>query len=181
MFAGTLRPICRPGKDQRECYSGHKRVHGIKFQSVVFPNGIIGNLRGPYPGRRHDCYMLSQTGLLRQLEQVMEDYCLYGDPAYPLRPQLISPYKGGNITPGQAAFNKSMSQVRQAVEWEFGKVVTLFAFLDFRKNLKLYLQPVGKLYAAGVLLSNCHTCMYHSQTSLYFNLRSPALEDYLYT
>ena len=44
---GTVRPICRPGEHQRIMYNGHKRVHGIKFQSVVAPNGLIANLYGP--------------------------------------------------------------------------------------------------------------------------------------
>ena len=45
---GTVRPICRPGQNQRSVYNGHKRVHSIKYQSVVLPNGLIGNLAGPY-------------------------------------------------------------------------------------------------------------------------------------
>ena len=44
---GTVRPICKPGKDQRVVYNGHKCVHALKFQSVVIPNGIIANLYGP--------------------------------------------------------------------------------------------------------------------------------------
>ena len=44
---GTLVQICRPGKNQRIVYNGHKRVHAIKFQSLALPNGIIGNLYGP--------------------------------------------------------------------------------------------------------------------------------------
>ena len=35
---GSVRPICRPRKDQRILYNGHKKVHAIKFQSVVAPN-----------------------------------------------------------------------------------------------------------------------------------------------
>ena len=44
---GTVRPICRPDKQQRTVYNGHKRVHALKFQSVALPNGIIANLYGP--------------------------------------------------------------------------------------------------------------------------------------
>lgn len=44
---GTVRPICRPGGNQRVVYNGHKRVHAIKFQSVALPNGLIGSLFGP--------------------------------------------------------------------------------------------------------------------------------------
>ena len=44
---GTVRPICRPKHNQRVVYNGHKRVHSLKFQSVVLPNGIIANLYHP--------------------------------------------------------------------------------------------------------------------------------------
>ena len=44
---GTVRPICRPGEHERLVYNGHKRVHAIKFQSVVAPNGLVANLYGP--------------------------------------------------------------------------------------------------------------------------------------
>lgn len=44
---GTVRPICRPKRNQQLVYNGHKRVHSLKFQSVVLPNGIVANLYGP--------------------------------------------------------------------------------------------------------------------------------------
>ena len=47
---GTLCRIARPQNNQRAVYNGHKRVHGIKFQSVVVPNGVIANLGGHFEG-----------------------------------------------------------------------------------------------------------------------------------
>ena len=44
---GTVRPISRPDENQRIVYNGHKRVHALKFQSIVLPNGLIGHLYGP--------------------------------------------------------------------------------------------------------------------------------------
>ena len=44
---GTIRPIYRPGENRRVVYNGHKRVHCLRFQSVVPPNGMIANLFGP--------------------------------------------------------------------------------------------------------------------------------------
>ena len=38
---GTVRPVCRPGENQRVLYHGHKRVHAIKFQSVVAPMDLL--------------------------------------------------------------------------------------------------------------------------------------------
>ena len=50
---GTVRPISRPGNGQRIVYNGHKRVHGLKFQSIALPNGLIGNIFGPVGKNLH--------------------------------------------------------------------------------------------------------------------------------
>ena len=115
----TVRPCCRPGINQRMVY-GHKRVHGIKFQSVVISiscNGLIANLFGPVEGRKHDSGMLGDSGLCTQLQQYAPGQnhnilCLYGDPAYPLRPQLLGPFKGAGVTQIQEEWNQAMSKVR---------------------------------------------------------------------
>ena len=44
---GIVRPISRPEMNQRLVFNGHKRIHAIKFQSVVTPNGMIANMFGP--------------------------------------------------------------------------------------------------------------------------------------
>ena len=86
---GTVRPISRPGKHQSLVYNGHKKVHAIKFQSIVAPNGLIANLFGPVEGKRHDSAMLLQSQVLLQLQNRSLDtqgsvLCIYGDPAYPV-------------------------------------------------------------------------------------------------
>ena len=90
---GKVWPVCRPRNLQRSLYNGHKRVHAIKFQSVVAPNGLIANLYGPGEGRQHDSGMLADSGLLPQLQlhsrsPLGNPLCIYGDLGYPLRPQL---------------------------------------------------------------------------------------------
>jgi len=66
---GTVRPISRPGRNQRVMYNGHKKVHSIKFQSIAAPNGLIANLYGPVEGKRHDSAMLAQSQVLNQLQR----------------------------------------------------------------------------------------------------------------
>ena len=39
-----------------------------------------------------------------------------------------------------------MSGVRIGVEWVFGDIVNYFKFLDYKKNLKIGLLAVGKMY-----------------------------------
>lgn len=108
-----------------------------------------------------------------------KSFVLYGDPAYPHRGLLQRPFGGASLTVGQATFNYQMSRVRQSVEWGFGKVATEFAFLDLKKNQKLFLQQLPITYKVGVILTNCHTCLYGSQTSMYFSVAPPTLEEYL--
>jgi hypothetical protein len=71
-----------------------------------------------------------------------------------------------------------MSAVRMSVEWGFGKITSLFSFLDFKRNLKLFLSPVGIYYMVGALLTNCHTCLNGSETGSYFGCYPPTLEEY---
>ncbi|KAM7436750.1 hypothetical protein ABFA07_013482 [Porites harrisoni] len=147
-------------------YSGHKRVHCLKFQSVMAPNGIIAHLFGPIEGRRHDAFMLGESNLLPLLERMVkpngDPYVVYGDPAYGITRHIISPFRGAHLTRPQQLFNAEMSKCRICVEWGFGKILQYF-----------------KYYLVGALLINCHTCLYGSLTGTYFDLEPPSLETYL--
>ena len=138
---------------------------------------------GPIEGSRHDAFMLSVSGLpnkLRPLNQPNgEPYVLYGDPAYGVSRNILSPFRGVNLSPQEHECNQRMSAVRVSVEWGFGKILQYFSYLDFKKNQKVLLQPVGKYYLVGTILTNCHTCLYGSQTSTFFNVSPPTLETYL--
>lgn len=180
---GTARAIARPVRNQRIMYSGHKRFHCLKFQAVTTPNGLIANMFGPIAGRHHNAYMLNVSGLQGKLasftKQVGTPYVIYGEPAYGVSHTILAPYRGSHLTPQQESFNRSMSRVRVSVEWTFGKVITNFAYLDFKRGNKLLLQPIGKCYMVAALLTNCHTCLYGSQTSTFFGMDPPSLEQYL--
>lgn len=104
--------------------------------------------------------------------------CSYGDPAYPLRIRLQGPFKFGVLTPQMEQYNKAMSAVKSSVEWLFGDVVNSFKFLDFKKKLKLMLSSIGKMYVVSVLLRSVLTCLYGNETSHYFDLSPPSLQEY---
>ena len=42
---GTITRICRPVLNEKVVYSHHTRIHGVKFPSMVLPNGLIINLQ----------------------------------------------------------------------------------------------------------------------------------------
>ena len=131
-------------------------------------------------GKRHDARMLVDSGLLDSLQQhaystTNQPLCIYGDPAYPLRVHLQAPFRHAVITPQMQAFNTSMSAVRVSVEWLFGDVINYFKFIDFKKNLKIGLSSVAKMYIVCAILKNA---LYKNQTSYYFNLDPPTLYEY---
>ena len=64
---GIVRLLCMPNQNQKILYKGHKRVHGIKVQCVVAPDGLIASSFGPFEGRRHDIGLLVDSGLLQEL------------------------------------------------------------------------------------------------------------------
>ena len=108
----------------------------------------------------------------------MAALCVYGDPAYPYRVHLQAPFRNCPLTAEMEAFNKSMSRVRVTVEWLFGDIVNYFRFLDFKKNLKIGLSSVGKLYVVATILRNGLTCMQPNNTSKFFELEPPTVEEY---
>ena len=127
--------------------------------------------------------MLAESHLYENLEQFAfspsgQPMCIYGDPAYPMRIHLQALFREHRLDQQMQAFNKSMSAVRISVEWIFGDIVNYFKFLDFKKNLKIGLSQVGKMYIVCTILQNALTCMYGNLTSQFFNLDPPNLNEY---
>ena len=103
--------------------------------------------------------MVANSGLLNQLQQHWFDtggrpLCIFRDPAYPLRVHLQSGFRGPNITREEELWNSKMSSVRQAVKWIFGDIVNFCKLLDFKKNFKIELSPIDKMYIVSALLHN---------------------------
>ena len=181
---GSNQYTDKPGMYQHILYNGHKRAHCVKWQGIMLPNGIMPMPFGPVHGRNHDALMLEYSGVIPAMRRISAglgcDYQLYGDPAYPLSPYLGAPFPSTILLNGaEAQFNVDMSRSRIAVEWGFGKVKGNFAYLDFEKGMKPYLNDIQRYWPVAQILTNCHTCLYGNQTSNYFNLPPPQLEVYL--
>lgn len=142
-------------------------------------------MKGAYEGRRHDAGIFRESGLYEELTQNVvfdnQHFLLYGDQAYGLRELLLRPYTVHEIAGQQDRqnFNNIMSVLRVSVEWGFGKIIQQFAFLDFKKNQKILLQDIEEMYKVAMILTNCHTCLYGGETSSYFDINPPLLDDYL--
>ena len=101
--------------------------------------------------------MLADPGTLNDMGNFAfspagQPMCIYGDPPYPLWIYLQAPYRQGRLTQQMEDYNKVMSEVRVSVEWLFGDMINSFTFLDYKKNLKIGLSSVGKMYIVCALL-----------------------------
>ena len=99
--------------------------------------------------------MLADSNLLADLYRYAlspagRPLCIYGDPAYPLRVNLQSPFRNAILTAQMEAYNEAMSSVMFFGDWPFTDILNYFKFLDFKKNFKLgyMLQIPFKLYAS---------------------------------
>lgn len=180
---GTLRKTARPLYYQKQAYSGHKRCHGLKFQTVVTPDGLIACLWGPMNGNRHDSHMLRESCLLQQLQDCMpingQTYSLYGDPAYP---QSIFIFGGfWHPFPGsmEAIWNRLMSKVREVVEWGYNQIIMNWKYLDFKQSMKIFEVPVSKYFIVGAFLTNIRTTFYNNQINEYFDCKTMSFHEYL--
>lgn len=117
----------------------------IHRQLITTPNGLMAHLFGPIEGRRHDAFILSESGILNKLRPLIhhsgQPFVVYGDPAYGISQNNLCPFRGQQLTQSEKEFNNTMSSMRVSVEWCYGKILQQFAFIDLKKIL---LQPVGK-------------------------------------
>lgn len=185
---GTFISTCRPKElHQRRFYSGHKKQHGIKYQAVVTPDGIVSSLMGPFLGKEGDWRMVTASGLVRRLRAINEGkngfemLYLYGDPAYTNQYGIMGPFKKysakGRST-DEYRFNLYMSRYRIEVEHAFGKHLNLFQLNEHTRHLKVF-QGAAFIPAVSILLTNIHTCLHSSQTSMRMDIEPPSVEKYL--
>ena len=150
----------------------------------MFPNGLIGRIDGPFIGRRHDAAILGLSNIRLELRRLFgrgqNNLALYGDAGYSNSKYVKIGFKNHRaLTARQKLFNKEMSAIRVSVEYGFGRVLQQFAFLDFKKNQKMYLNPLKMQYYVAVILANCQMCMRGGQVSDFFDCMPPTVEEYL--
>ena len=182
---GTVRPMPKPSHLQGAVYTGKDRVHALKYQSVVTPDGMLHQLAGPWPGSRHDMHMLRQSALLPYINNLPRDrdgnqFCIYADCGYAERPGIVAPYFDGAVNAVHEAWNQAMASSRIAVEWGFGDIVLSWSHLDLvRQQQLLSNRKIGQVYLVAGLMTNFLNCFKPNRGSQYFNVEPPTFEVYL--
>ena len=190
---GTVRRMRSSGVGHESVYSGHKRFHGLKYQSLLAPDGMFLDMYGPVEGRIHDVTMLAESKLEQRLWRPLRDawlalggaprFCIFGDGAYKRSEIMMSSYLrvGRRNTTLQKQMNEWMSQTRARVEWGFAIVLKKFPLLHRLKSRRAGARqtPVALWWQACVLLSNFHNCYSPNQVSQHFECRPPTIRNYL--
>ncbi len=173
--------------DQQKFYSGHKRKHSYKYQSVVTPDALVLSLTRLLIGRKSDWKMMKQSDLAEKLlavnwgRRAAYALYLYGDPTYSTIYGFMGPYKNflsRSRTSAQDLFNKIMSRLQIEIEHGFAIHQNLWTWNEFHLGLKLS-QGAVVCNVVTVFLANIWTCMRGNQTNVRFTFAPPALKDYL--
>ena len=185
---GTVREICKPSNLQGACYNGKDRKHALKYQGVTTPDGMFLQLAGPWPGARHDQFMVRESGILAYLESLPRRasdgavYCIYADQGYSQAFGIETPYFDGAVNAQHEAFNQCMASSRITVEWAFGAIVQQWASVNFAPSQQLLSnRKVGQVYVVAGVLCNLLNTLSRNNTSTYFGVQPPVLEAYMRT
>ena len=125
--------------------------------------------------------MLTDFHLLQDLEQFAfsadgPPFCIYGDPAYPINaspsPKPIQKCSSDPPDAGIQCWNQLRKNICGMV---IRRYYDYFKFLEFKKNLKIGLSSVDKMYLVSAILRNALTCLYWNQTSDFFQCDPPEL------
>lgn len=179
---------------QRALYTRYKKLHGIKMETVMLPNGI-STLYGPASARASDVGdgVLRMSGLDDFLFEIQQGrphiYSGFGDSVYGMAGlRCIRSYfkvyrRDAELTEYQKICNKKLKACRQAIEWSYGDISNKFALCTHPRNFKLgrkvpYAQQQLRVC---FLLQNIAACLNGNTASGYtmFNCLPPTLEAYL--
>ena len=174
--------------------SGYIKAHGLKYQTTLFPNGMVAGVFGT-SSNNNDVGVLNLSRLTQHLENLLfPQYvmpggllpALYGDSVFLGHnySTIISRYDPVGTLEQQRMLrrlNFRMSGIRQSIEHMYGQLFNLFHLLKTPRQFKLYNN--GELaYRTGVVcffLLNCYTCFNGSACNSMFNTFPPTIQEYL--
>ncbi|KAF8574648.1 hypothetical protein K439DRAFT_1371858 [Ramaria rubella] len=180
---------CHLSYHQHLVYMGYKKYHGMKFQAMALPNGLIGHLSGPFCAPQNDTGVLAESNLLMKMALHMiqagshagdppgwQFFQVYGDSAY-----SVSPFARVVIlTVQETAWNTAMGGVWISVEHVFGLVLQDWPYLNTFWKQKIYSNACRLFYQVAVILTNAHACLVPNQTMQRYNCMPPKLHEYFH-
>lgn len=154
-------------KNAGSAYYNYKGFHSIVLLAVCDANYCFTIVDIGDFGSTNDASVLSRS----EFGQCFEDhpsemhlpsssthgghnlaYVLVGDDIFPLKPWLMKPYPGKNLSEFERVFNYRLSRARRTIENAFGILSAKWRI--FRRPIRGSLQLVNKIVQASVCLHN---------------------------
>jgi len=186
---------CRPGEEprrrgdtsddiQRAFYSGYFKSHGLKAQTVTFPDGMTGSVFVASK-RINDNGILNLSRLADYLFSIFPILAngllvaLYADGIFQLH-QCIFGRLRHQILGEAAIIYQRYNAMRIVIEHSYARLRMFRLFTSGRK-LSLYHRGnhPRELLVSAFLLANCCTIFNGSTCSSMFYLHPPSLDEYL--
>ena len=151
---GSHIPVLAPvigGED----YYCRKSFHSAILQGIVGPDCMFWDYEFGWAGSLHDWAVFQVTRIGRGcIEGKFQPYKLIGDAAYPVRPWMYCPFKGGKAAlSGKAAnWNFIQSSTRMCVERAFGILKGRWRLIMKRSEVPLRNMP--DIVATCIVLHN---------------------------
>lgn len=133
---GSYIPIPMPAENGR-AYICRKNFPCIILQGVCDHKLMFIHCYAGEVGSVHDAKVLKNSEIWTYMNEHAEDMFpndshLLGDKAYPIRPELMTPFKdNGHLTRSQTNFNYKLSATRSTIERAFGLLKKRFRCLKF--------------------------------------------------
>ncbi|KAJ4920286.1 hypothetical protein JOQ06_025989 [Pogonophryne albipinna] len=118
--------------------------------------------KGMEAGTRHVPTSTSLPGAAHLGEM---PFVMVGDAAFPLKPYLMRPYPGKNLTHQKRILNYRLSRARMVVENAFGILASRWRI--FHRRINLHPENVNKLVVAACILHNFLLAPSENQRLLY--------------
>jgi hypothetical protein len=171
----TFQPCARPGgdgcvfdnMDQSDLYSGYKKQHGIKWQVLVFANGLSCTSR-ENPGRHSDAHVLAESNWLPLLQTVSDvlgfDVCVVCDGQYSRGPNIVRRDKR-HERDLPVEMSQLLNQWRILVENDFAAVHNNWQFLTHKQKIVVGTSPFARIWRVSILFHNLQTLSYGNQVT----------------
>eukprot|EP01041_Mallomonas_annulata_P009436 gene9436-19600_t len=190
----TIIPTCKPSPKLKiagksALIESHS-THGIKFQTICLPNGMLFFVHGDVPCLHNDSdkdvghknnELDSKLANLQSGED--SQYYVYGDSTYTSTVAsggyIYTAYKeNDDISEDRMRENHALKACRQSINWDFNTEGSLCKYITNKKNLRLGQSNVNGAVIVSFILMNAFTCMNDIQTTGNFECAPPSIFEW---
>ena len=149
---GTHIPIQSPGGSEAELYRNRKGHFSINCQVVCDHKHKFSNVVARWPGSVHDSRIWTNSRICKEFEEGQHQGIILGDSAYPLSPQLMTPFDYPCKDRQRGRYNRSLCRSRVFIGQSIGIWKRRFPILS--KKMRCKVETTLTIIVATAVLHN---------------------------